>query len=497
MKLRLVGAAGLLFVGALAVVIALFGPALGSTDQSQYITSAATRADVINQVTAGGTLAAATTYGLSFGAHPRIVTDSSSANAGSGSWLVESVEVEVGQHVTAGDVLATADTTAADQALVLAQANLAVAQARYDTDAVGTTESERESLRIALDQATQGVTNAISSRDDTIGQNNIHLSQSNAALRDAKRELADDEDAGAPDSVIGADKAAVQQAADALELLEAQVDGQNRRASEQVASARLALQSAQNNYDNQTAPVADSDLVSDQAAVLQAQQAVTDAQATVDAATLRTNADGIVVAVNVVTGALAPNDDAVRVRTLDLVVSADVAESDLPSLAVGQSATVIITATGDQLNGTVSAIAPASSVSTGDSVVSYGVTVELSEVPDSVRPGMSAQVAVTVAEASNVLAVPAIALNGGAGNYTVRLLDAEGGVSVRVVEVGLVTSNLAEINSGLAEGDSVITGTTSSLNSTGTNGGPGGGGLQGAPGGGRFQGPGGGTVITP
>ncbi len=97
-------------------------------------------------------------------------------------------------------------------------------------------------------------------------------------------------------------------------------------------------------------------------------------------------------------------------------------------------------------------------------MVSYAVTIDLPNVPDSVRPGMSAQVAVTTAAARNVLAVPAIALNGAAGNYTVRVLGANGAVEVRPVQVGLVTSSLAEIQGGLAEGDTVVTGTTSSLN---------------------------------
>jgi macrolide-specific efflux system membrane fusion protein len=226
---------------------------------------------------------------------------------------------------------------------------------------------------------------------------------------------------------------------------------------------------------------------------LHAQQAASDAQAKVDAATLTANADGVVVAVNVVAGALAPSTDAVQLRTTAMQVSAEVAESDLPSLAIGQPATVTVSATADQLSGTVKAIAPQASAASGSSVVSYAVTIEIDDVPDSVRPGMSAQVAVTVASANNVLAVPAIALNGSSCNYSVRVLDSNGGVSARPVEVGLITASLAEIKGGLAEGDSVVTGTTSSLNSAANSGnGFPGGGLQG---GGRFP-AGGGTVVT-
>jgi len=501
MKLRLAGAIGLLVVGVLAVVIALFGPALGSTGATQYITSRATVTNVVNSVTASGALAPATTYGLNFGSDPRIVSASDSASAGgSGTWLVKTIAATVGQKVAAGDVLATADTTDAQAALDLAKANLAVAQSRYDTDSGGITDADRQSAQIALDQAKQAVTNATQSRDDTINQNSIRVSQSKAALSRAKQQLSDDKAKGAPSTVISADQDAVRQAQDALNLLQAQVDAQNQQARQQVTSAQLAEQQAQNNFDSKTAPASDTTLASDKAGLLQAQQGVDTAQAKVDAATLKANTDGIVVAVNLVAGALAGSSDAVQIRSTQMVVTAAFPEADLVSLAVGQPATIVVSATGDQLTGTVSNIASqASGSNSNSSVVSYAVTVAVASVPDTVRPGMTTQVSVTTAQAANVLAIPAIAINGTAGNYTVRVLEAGGTVAVRPVQVGLITASLAEIKSGLSEGDSVITGTTSSLNSSGNTGGFGGpGGLQGAGGGGGFRGNGGGgtTVVT-
>jgi macrolide-specific efflux system membrane fusion protein len=174
----------------------------------------------------------------------------------------------------------------------------------------------------------------------------------------------------------------------------------------------------------------------------------------------------------------------------DMQVTAQFAESDLPSLALGQQASVTVSATSDALTGTLVAIDPVASTSAGSSVVSYPVTIALIDVPATVLPGMSAEVAVTIAAARNVLATSATALEGSAGNYSVRVLDASGTPVSRQVEVGLVTSSLAEIKSGLAEGDEVIIGTTSST--TSGNGLPGGGGVF--PGGGGFR-PGG--VTTP
>jgi macrolide-specific efflux system membrane fusion protein len=111
--------------------------------------------------------------------------------------------------------------------------------------------------------------------------------------------------------------------------------------------------------------------------------------------------------------------------------------------------------------------------------------------------GMSASVAVSIAEAADVVAVPSTALQRQSGAYGVRVVDAAGQVTARPVEVGLVTSSMAEIRSGLAEGELVVTGTVTPRQGTTTTTpggaipgggvGPGGGGIPGGgfPGGGR------------
>ena len=96
----------------------------------------------------------------------------------------------------------------------------------------------------------------------------------------------------------------------------------------------------------------------------------------------------------------------------------------------------------------------------------------------------------------NVIAVPTIALVGSNGSYEVRVLDANGQVQLRPVTVGLTTSTLAEIKSGLSEGDQVVTGTATARQNTTTTGGGGIGAFPvggGGAGGGRNFRPGGGT----
>ena len=77
---------------------------------------------------------------------------------------------------------------------------------------------------------------------------------------------------------------------------------------------------------------------------------------------------------------------------------------------------------------------------------------------------MSADVTITIQSAKNVLTVPAEALRGTTGDYSVMVLGADGQPQAQAVEVGLVTNTTAEITSGLTEGQAVVTGTASAQN---------------------------------
>lgn len=219
---------------------------------------------------------------------------------------------------------------------------------------------------------------------------------------------------------------------------------------------------------------------------VQAQKTESDVAAQAAAATLVAPIDGVVTAVNVKAALNAPSGDAIVVEATTYQVSADVVESDVTSISVGQVAIVTVTAINSQIDGTVSAIAPAASTSTSGGVVSYGVTVTLGATPPGLRPGMTADIQVTTASAASVLTIPSAALRGSAGSYTVQVLDAGGLPQARQVTVGLVTNSVAEIRSGLTAGESVITGTTATRTGTTTQGGGGGGGGGAIPGGGGF-----------
>lgn len=263
--------------------------------------------------------------------------------------------------------------------------------------------------------------------------------------------------------------------------------------------ARLQLATAQEAYD---AAVTTDELRQTRSSLLNATNAaaaaeakLTDLRASAGRASLIAPAAGVVTAVAIANGADAPSGAAITLASTDYDVTASVVETDVAKMKVGQAATVVVSAIGASVEGTVTAIAPAATESTSGGVVSYAVTVALEAPPATLRPGMTSDLTITTAAADGVLAVPAAAVRGQAGNYSVLVLSSAGTPEARPVTVGLMTSSLVEIKSGLTAGDIVVTGTSSTQRTTTTTG-TGAGGLV-VPGGGGGGGGGGGRVPAP
>jgi len=260
-----------------------------------------------------------------------------------------------------------------------------------------------------------------------------------------------------------------------------------RVAKIQLATAQDALASASGTSAVRQAQIG---LYNAQTQVANAQAARTSLQTQLKYAVLAAPIDGVVTAVNVTVGLEAPSGDAIVIDSSGLQVTADVVESDVPRMTVGQTATVTIGAVGADLTGTVVAIAPgATAGSTSGSVVSYPVTISIQGAPATVRPGMTASISITIDSATGVLTVPAAALRGTVGSYTVLVMGTDpqsNGQPVSTpVQVGLVTNTTAEIKGGLSAGQVVVTGINTPQTGTATTTG---GGLNGG-----FGGFGGGT----
>lgn len=247
----------------------------------------------------------------------------------------------------------------------------------------------------------------------------------------------------------------------------ADLEAQIADARLQALSAAVQLNQAQTAYDNASGTDATRQarvgLYNAQASKARADRALADLRAQRPLAALTSPVDGIVTAVAIQAGAEAPSGAAVTIAASTLQVTTSVVESDVAKISVGQHGTVTVAAINATLQGTVATIAPTATSGNGSNgVVSYAVTLTLDAPPPALRAGMTADVSIVTATATNVVAIPSRALSGSADAYTVRVVADDGTVTTRSVTVGLLTSSLAEITSGIQAGERVVTGTSSS-----------------------------------
>ena len=221
---------------------------------------------------------------------------------------------------------------------------------------------------------------------------------------------------------------------------------------------------------------------SQQEAIRQARSAFERSLDDLERTTIRSPINGVVTALNVEKGETAvmgtmnfAGSVLMTVGDLsELLAEVEVAESEVVNLAVGQVCTVRVDALPDTpLSGRVTEIG-SSGLKQGD-VVKFRVKVALEKPDPRVKPGMTAKVEITTAEALGVLAVPQQAvqtrwLNAKGKEVTHREGDTSQHETTAVylfksdkavrreVKTGIHDELWVELKEGLAEGDQVVTG---------------------------------------
>jgi HlyD family secretion protein len=221
-------------------------------------------------------------------------------------------------------------------------------------------------------------------------------------------------------------------------------------ADRDLALAESRLEDARRNYERLLQG-------EDSADVAAARSRVEAAQATLNLARLMAPFDGTVTQSSQVVGdQVAPGTVAFRIDDLStMLVDVQVSEVDINSVAVGQSAILAFDAVlGKEYNGKVVEVGQAGDTLQG--VVSFTVTIELTDADEQVKPGMTAAVSVIVEEVTGALLVP---------NRAVRLVDGErvvyilkDGLPVPVsVQLGASSDTMSVLLGGdLKEGDEIV-----------------------------------------
>jgi len=136
------------------------------------------------------------------------------------------------------------------------------------------------------------------------------------------------------------------------------------------------------------------------------------------------------------------------------ILSTSVNEIDIGKIVTNQKATVTFDSLADKtFTGKVVGVDRTGSSTQG--VVSYPVLIQLDTGAEQLFPNMSATAEIITEAKENALWVPPAAIRTQGGQTVVRVL-VSGLTQEKTVEVGLETSDRAEIKSGLSEGETVV-----------------------------------------
>lgn len=394
-------------VAALAVVGAGTGIALTASapEEATVLTESAQVRDVDVTVAASGTVDPALELGLQF--------------SGFATAELATLEVEVGDVVAEGDVLATLVTESLEAAVASARSGVASART-----------AELQALQ-ALETAEQAV---IAAR---LNYENIYDDYPSTI-------------AGQPNRHIALENAQAQQASAAAQLTAAQ---------QQVAAAGPAKSSAAAQLDSALANLENASLIAPAAGTIVA--IASEVGEPIGTTSVGTNGtSGFIILAGLE----------------EFVVRADFAEGDVVGIAPGQKVSLEFDALpDDSREGEVTEVAPFGVVDpSGASLTTYEVTISVPNAPAGLRAGMTAQASITTEEQLGVVAAPVTALVPTEDGFVVRVQAEDGTISNVPVEVGIRGGYWVEIVSGLSEGDRVVTGSDGELppTDTGFGGGP-------------------------
>ena len=415
------------------------------------------------------------------------------------SGQLTAIMVKPGDQVVAGQALAKIDDTqtqaalaSAQAALTAAQANLANAQqpvspavAAQNAAALASAQQQVVAAQTNLRNAQQSAQLNAAGYQNSVDQVQAQLDRDTAQLKRDQASCA----TGACTSVLQTDQNALAKDNDSLvNARQQQASGlmKDQQAAQQaqnsLVAAQLSLSSTQA-ANNAKAASTPAGVAQAQSQVTQAQAGLLTAQKNEANTTLTAPGNATVATINGVVGqtvsgggtasasssstgssasgggaSSSASSSSPAFITLDdtstLQVVAGFAEADASKIQVAQAATVTLNALPNQtIAGQVTRIDVTATVVSN--VVTYNVTVGLTDPPAAVRPGMTANVAVVVTQHDNVLSVPTADVSSRGGVSTVTLMQ-NGKQVVQAVTVGLVGDQSTELTSGVSEGETVV-----------------------------------------
>ncbi|SFT54327.1 RND family efflux transporter, MFP subunit [Selenomonas sp. GACV-9] len=169
---------------------------------------------------------------------------------------------------------------------------------------------------------------------------------------------------------------------------------------------------------------------------------------------LRAPRDGVIGYRNAEVGAIVTAGTKVLslVDNSHLNVDCALSESDAAILKTGMEVRVTIDALGADYTGRIVYVSPAMD----DSAKTYQARIELDTTSDDIKAGLFAHTAIDILQRHDTLFVPKEAVISRNGHQTLFVLKADGTVEEREVKIGLINDESQEIIAGLEDGETVV-----------------------------------------
>lgn len=338
-----------------------------------------------------------------------IAASESTSVSSKASGTAKAVYKEVGDYVSAGDVLLVIDDT--DYRLAYNQAKAAYdsAVAQYNSVTNGSAQQTSLQLETALRSAEIEYNNA------EVNYNNNKVLYENGAISKT-----------AYDSAVT-----------------------------RYDNAKLNLKSARDNYNLTTGVVLKETAESAKASVNSAKAALENAQNALSNTRVVAPISGYIASKNANRGQMvAAGVEVYSIKATETIqANINVTESVIPYIKVGTKATVSIKSAGiDEIEGTVSIVNPTKSAQTG----MYSVSVEILNDDNSIKDGMFVDVTLVLDEAEKALSIPAEAVLEDSDS-ALYVYVVSGDTAIRKdIETGIVNDEYAQIVSGLSAGEQVV-----------------------------------------
>jgi RND family efflux transporter MFP subunit len=390
------------------------------------------------------------------------------------SGVVDEIFVKVGDQVQKGDLLAQLKTDDLARTLSEAESDLELAQLDLADVREGPSEAELEDARAALRDAQVSLTLAQAAYektsdsylDSTVEARKVeydwwvgYYQKQKALYEEGKLSQADHDWAMA--AMIAAE-GRWQKAVNAAAIEEIQARNQVVQAQNTVYQRQQDLEELENSPTTE-------DLVRAEVAVDRALVARQRAAADLEAAKLYAPFDGVVMDIAVDTGdqvdtssqEVGTNMTILTLATMqEPLVRFWVEEADFSKVVVGNSVSIVFEALPDStFSGEVIHVDPVLVTVDSTPAVQAWASIEVDPQKTTLFSGMTVDVEVIAAESRNTLLVPVQALRElSPGQYGVFVVDSNGELEMRPVEVGLSDFANAEILSGLELGEVVSLG---------------------------------------